>query len=276
MATWPEAEEPVECMSMTKFVVGAALGLVVEVEDLDVPIATWIDEWRGDERGRLTLRHLATHTSGLEVVPSSAVYGAPSVERLVLSLEPVAPPGTFAYTNAAVHLLGIVVKRACGRDLAALASDRLFEPLGVERWDWQRDAEGFPLCMAGLWLSARDLAQVGALYLTDGRKGGRRVLSPEWVRATVPVAPGEVGLCCFADYEWLRRTGTHVEAGRRTGYGHTGDFGQHLTIQPDIGVVAVRTRTTFDYDDDAMWRDFPGHVRRCLSTGRPPSPDGLL
>jgi CubicO group peptidase (beta-lactamase class C family) len=258
---------PVECMSITKFVVGAILGLAVEAEDLDAPLATWIEEWRDDQRGRLTLRHVVTHTTWLRVLPSSDVYRAASVEALVLALEPVAWPGTFAYSNAAIHLLGVVVKRAAGRDVAELAGERLFDPLGVEQWGWQRDAAGFPLCMAGLRLSARDLAQVGALYLTEGRHAGRQVLPAPWVRATAPVPPGDVGLCCFTDYEWVRRTADRVEVGPRTGFGHTGDFGQHLSIQPEVGVVGVRTRTTYEQDDEALWLGFAGDVRRSLAGG---------
>lgn len=43
--TGPQA---IECMSVTKFVVAMALGLTVSVDDLRVPLRTWIGEWAED------------------------------------------------------------------------------------------------------------------------------------------------------------------------------------------------------------------------------------
>lgn len=267
-ARWAEGSErswardaeqgAIESMSVTKFVVGSVLGLAVGVADLERPLETWIDEWKGEERGSIQLRHVTTHTSGLEVLPPQAVYEAESIASLVLAAEPSSPPGRFAYNNSAIHLLAIMVERATGHRLHDLAGEKLFTPLGITEWTWQCDSEGFPMCHAGLHLTAADLARIGSVYLTSGTFEGRQVLDSAWVERTAP--QGEIGLCCFADYAWIERSDEGVKAGPRTGFGHTGDYGQHLTIQPSIGVAAVRQRTTHDRDDDALWSDFAGAV----------------
>ena len=262
--SWPPEGGVVECMSMTKFVVGAVLGLVVDVSELGKPLATWIDEWAADERGQITLAHVVTHRTGLEVLPSSAVYAADSITSLVLGLQPTVAPGPFSYTNAAIHLAALVIERRANRQMQDVAAERLFSRLGITEWHWQSDSQGFPFCMAGLHLSAASLARIGSLYLTSGRFGGEQVLPEEWVTRTPPSPPGEVGICCFADYAWIDRSADQVAVGPRTGYGHTGDYGQHLSIQPDRGLVAVRQRTDYDHEETRMWPAFAGAVAEHL------------
>lgn len=41
------------------------------------------------------------------------------------------PPGDSVYTNLPAFLLGLIIERASGRSLAALAHERFFEPLGM-------------------------------------------------------------------------------------------------------------------------------------------------
>lgn len=251
---------PVESMSVTKFVVGSVLGIAVGAEALDLPLETWIEEWKGEERGAVELRHLTTHTSGLEALAPQVVYEADSVASLALAAQPVGPPGRFDYNNSAIHLLAVVVERATGQRLHDLAGERLFAPLGITEWSWLTDSQGFPMCMAGLHISALDLARIGSLYVTDGAFNGRQVLDAAWVSRTAP--QGEIGICCFAEFAWIDRgpDGRVREIGPPTGFGHTGDYGQHLTIHPKIGVAAVRQRTTYDREEKAMWAGFPGSV----------------
>lgn len=213
----------------------------------------------------MQLRHVSTHTSGLEALSPQVVYEADSVASLALAAQPSTPPGPFDYNNSAIHLLGVVVERVTGQRLHDFAGEKLFAPLGITEWTWGTDPQGFPLCMAGLRITAIDLARIGSLYVTGGAFDGRQVLDPAWVSRTAP--QGEIGICCLADYAWIERSpdGRVREIGPPTGFGHTGDYGQHLTIHPKIGVAAVRQRTTYDREDKAMWIGFPGSVANELT-----------
>lgn len=112
---------------------------------------------------------------GLEVKPALQVYQAESVRSLLLDSQLTGAPGRFVYNNVAFHLGGLVAERASRLPLHELAGRGLFEPLGVQEWDWQVDPQGFPLCMAGLWMYAPDLARVASLHLTTGQAVGRQV-----------------------------------------------------------------------------------------------------
>jgi CubicO group peptidase (beta-lactamase class C family) len=87
--------------------------LVLEfIEDLDEPVL-----------GDITVRHVLTHTTGL---PNWRPEGRP--------LEPLRPPGVhWGYSGEGFVLLQEHLQRRTGVPIAALAQDRVFEPLGMDR-----------------------------------------------------------------------------------------------------------------------------------------------
>jgi CubicO group peptidase (beta-lactamase class C family) len=87
--------------------------------------------------GRITLRHLLTHTSGLidyeDVIPKGTEI--PVLDRDVLRLlmlqdRTYFPPGTkYRYSNSAYALLALIVEARSGNTFARFLKDNLFRPL---------------------------------------------------------------------------------------------------------------------------------------------------
>lgn len=116
---------------------------------LDDPLERWIPEMPDHVGVAVTLRHLLTHTSGIELddyAPfNEAVARAGSVEeRLEVVLEHLPhlnrdnyedfePLEEFDYTNEGFDLLGAVVERASGRTWATYLREELFAPAGMFR-----------------------------------------------------------------------------------------------------------------------------------------------
>jgi CubicO group peptidase (beta-lactamase class C family) len=92
-------------------------------------------------------------------------------------------PGTeFKYSNLTSHLLGVIVARACNTNLKSYAQEHLFSPIYAEVNDWTADADGYNWGCGEIYVTARDMAKFGLLYLNDGEYEGKRVLSADWVR----------------------------------------------------------------------------------------------
>ncbi|MFJ2774959.1 serine hydrolase domain-containing protein [Streptomyces sp. NPDC087300] len=114
------------------------------------------------QAGRITLLHLATHTSGLPRLPPGflrrgapawfsnpyADYSPADLRRALTRTRPRAAPGTrVRYSNFGVGLLGALLTRAAhgptGPDTAAdfeqLLGDRVLGPLGLTRTDCAAD-----------------------------------------------------------------------------------------------------------------------------------------
>jgi beta-N-acetylhexosaminidase len=127
--------------SLTKPVVTTTL-VAMEVEaghlDLDANIGVYLPEWNSgpqpDWRRGVTLRHLLTHTSGL---PGHVTYylklksKREMIERAA-SEKLLYEPGTKVdYSDPGFMLLGEIIERVTGREINALAQERIFKPLGM-------------------------------------------------------------------------------------------------------------------------------------------------
>lgn len=216
----PEAR--LNLMSVSKAISSLAIGcLLVEgkISSLDAPLATWFPAWKKPSHASITLKHLLTHTTGLEH-PRMALQlnAAPDRIAYVLSLPVGHPPGShFAYSNEAFQLLAGIVKQASGQDLAAYLDQRVFKPLDLRTVAWNRDQVGTPECYGGLMMSGPELAKVGLMLAQGGRWQGRSLVPEAWLKqATQPAEashPG-MGLAWFLHRPWgqLRQNPTKLAA----------------------------------------------------------------
>jgi CubicO group peptidase (beta-lactamase class C family) len=98
----------------------------------------------------------------------------------------VSDPGTeFGYSNLTSHLLAIIVARACDTDLESYSQQHLFSPIDAEVGDWTTDADNYNWGWGEIYVTARDMAKFGLLYLNDGEYEGKRVLSADWVEESL-------------------------------------------------------------------------------------------
>ncbi|HEY3472899.1 MAG TPA: serine hydrolase, partial [Amycolatopsis sp.] len=108
---------------------------------LDAPIADVLPELRladPDVTKKVTLRHLLTHTSGIDGdVFTDTGRGDDCVEKYVAVLDQAAqthPLGaTLSYCNSGFILIGRVIEKLTGKTWDAALRERLFTPLGLTR-----------------------------------------------------------------------------------------------------------------------------------------------
>jgi CubicO group peptidase (beta-lactamase class C family) len=118
--------------SLTKvFTSTAALRLIEQGQlDLNAPVASYLPELRAPG---VTVRHVLTHTSGLDIRLSTLRHaGRAGMLDAVYQARLLHPPGaTVAYTNVNSLLLGEIVARLCGRPLDEAIRALVIEPLGL-------------------------------------------------------------------------------------------------------------------------------------------------
>jgi CubicO group peptidase (beta-lactamase class C family) len=180
---------PIETMSATKSVVSMAIGRLVadgKIASVDVPLSTFFPDWRQGRKAKVTLKHVLTHTSGLEHGKGAGNLNKQK-DRLAFVRKSaiVEEPGEkFSYNNEATQLLAGVVKAASGKPLDAYVAETIFAPLGIVEWQWAKDDAGNVQAFYGLALHARDLAKLGQVMLDKGRYGDARILPEQWVVAS--------------------------------------------------------------------------------------------
>jgi CubicO group peptidase (beta-lactamase class C family) len=87
------------------------------------------------------------------------------------------PGAEFQYSNLTSHLLGVIVARACGQDLESFAQDYLFSPMDAELYGWQVDDDGYHWGFGEIYLTARNMAKFGQMYLDGGVYEGEQIIS---------------------------------------------------------------------------------------------------
>lgn len=157
-----DGDEGFRLASITKTYVAATVLRLWEDGriDLDAPIAQWLSApWLaalsgdGYAPGRITVRHLLGHTSGMAdhaqterfietitAAPATEWTRARDVASLVAWTDPVGKPGEkFSYSDTGYILLGAIVERITGQDLPDVVREQLgFERLGLDGTYWER------------------------------------------------------------------------------------------------------------------------------------------
>lgn len=136
--TWPVDPATIyDLASLTKVVGLTTATLLLTAEGrltMDDPVTRWVPAFRGQNKDRVTIRHLLTHSSGLPAwVP--LFRDAPTRDAALTLVDTIAllraPGDTFVYSDLGAILLTQVVERAAGMPLDRFLAQRVFEPLGM-------------------------------------------------------------------------------------------------------------------------------------------------
>ncbi|MCU0758775.1 MAG: beta-lactamase family protein [Steroidobacteraceae bacterium] len=205
-------DAPFSGRAMSRSLLGLAYGAAIErgLLALDDPAGKWLEEWRADPRGAITVRQLMQNVSGLEEAPLASPLppaGAGALQRLVaiartwadrnarlslgndfagaaLRFPLVHAPGTrFAHSNVNSQLLGLILERVTGMSYERWFAEVVWEPLGAGVGEFYMDREsGMPATYCCFRAVPRDWLRLGALLAGDGALDGRQVLPRGWVQ----------------------------------------------------------------------------------------------
>jgi CubicO group peptidase (beta-lactamase class C family) len=217
-----------EVFSATKSYGSTLVGIAQDDGDLSIddPASDYITAWQDTPSESVTVRNLLSNDSG-RFWSLGSDYGelitAPDRDAYAVGLDQAADPGTtWAYNNAAIQTLDVVLREATGVDAADFAAERLFEPIGMDDTEMTRDNSGNPLIFMGLQSTCRDMARFGYLFLRDGSWDGEQIVSPEWVADAVGDSSQDLN-AAYGFLWWLNRRGAVLDPSRATTAGEGGD-----------------------------------------------------
>ena len=158
----------------------------------------------------------------------------------------VSDPGTEAhYSSVTSHLLGVIVQRACDTDLESFAQEHIFSPIDAEVGGWTRDADNYNWGWGEIYVTARDMAKFGLLYLNDGAHEGKQVIPADWVHDSLQVYSEDawiskklgrhLGDLGYGYQWWSARAGDHQF---KFAWGHGG---QLIVLLDELDMMVVTT-----------------------------------
>lgn len=154
--------------------------------------------------GRVTVRQLLNHTSGIPSYTGSTRWQARMAETLppdsVLAFVAgdsarFAPGARYEYNNTGYFLLGRLLERVTGRSYAAVMRERFFAPLGLRSASYCPDVPSAPSHARGYERKAGDsaLAPASPISMTSPYSAGALCMNvPDFVRWQDALAGGRV------------------------------------------------------------------------------------
>ena len=233
--------------SMGKSFTNALTGIMAGDGLVDINAPMDIPQWQNDGRKAITLNNLMQMQSGLEWNEN---YGNRSDVNLMLHREtdmglfalnkPLEhEPGTFWYyssgsTNIVMRYLR--GKFSSDQEFLLYIRERLFAPLGIANPHFEPDMSGTPVGSSYLYVTARDFARFGQLFLDDGMVQGKRILPEGWVDYTVTPASASEG--AYGAFFWLNRNNVCPDVPEDM-FSCQGHDGQEIYMIPSKDLVVV-------------------------------------
>lgn len=175
------ADMPHTLFSVTKSVVSTAAGFAIDegLFSLDSKIISLFPEYKAcksDEWENLTVHSVLTMQSNKEFSFTQDMTGN-YVEMFMKA--PFRKNKGFLYSNNDAHIVAALVQKFSGQNIVDYLMPRLFEPLGIDRPDWETNSIGECIGGTGGYLKLRDLVKIMRCYADGGRYNGKQVI-PEW------------------------------------------------------------------------------------------------
>lgn len=173
------------------------MGIAIDenaIGSLQDPVEQYWPEAAGTALGPIPLDAVLTMRTGLHADaddPTSPGYEdnmdtSDNPMAVALSVPKFEEPGTvYRYNSLAAYMAGMVIGNATGRGMEAFAQEKLFKPLGIERYDWQEDRDGTTKGQGNLFLTAAGFARIGQLVLNKGSFDGKQVVSERWINESL-------------------------------------------------------------------------------------------
>lgn len=185
--------------SVTKTITSLLCGIALKhgyIKSLSDPVTDYIPELKDADPtfAELKIEYLLDMTAGLKFNENyswnpfskmAKLYFGNNTLKILKSLKFINTPGeNFSYDSATTAILGLVIERATGQSYAQYLSEKVWQPLGMERdaligLDSKKHhtAKSF----AGLTTNVRDLAKIGKLFLNNGVYNGVQIVDSTFV-----------------------------------------------------------------------------------------------
>jgi CubicO group peptidase (beta-lactamase class C family) len=276
--------------SVTKSITSICIGIAVDkgyIDSVHQSIFDYLPEHQHlntDGKDKITIEHLLNMTSGLEWQEWNAPYSSRDNDVIeiwfqdaegkkdplsyILEKPLVDALGTnFNYSGGNMILLGEIIKHATGMDIDEFSRMYLFEPLGINSFNWAvRFPNGVIEAAGGLEITPRAMAKIGVTFLNNGVWNGKQIISGQWVEKSATPFADNQGINVLGtdsrrvgySYSWWTKqypeSGSHLSCksfntvSRLNLYYAGGWGGQRIIVFPELNAAVVFTGGNYTYN----------------------------
>lgn len=184
--------------SAFKSVAGILMGIAIDkgfIKNVQEKVYSFFPEYKpygnwSNLKDSMTIEHLLEMKSGFDCEEWD---GSKDCEdemetkqdwiKFCLDLPLKNKPGThWDYTSINAMLLGSIIAKATHMSLSDFADKYLFQPLGINKYRWTKDALGHETSAGSFYISTADLHKIGKLVLNNGLFNNKQIVSATWIK----------------------------------------------------------------------------------------------
>ncbi|GHA73063.1 serine hydrolase domain-containing protein [Pontibacter akesuensis] len=261
VAEWGDTKAVDPTYSVAKSFLSTILGLTLDkgmIQSINDPVARYVNDggYASAQNSKVTWEHHARQTSewqGELWGKKDDFVGKEEYGRGERKPRELQEPGTFyEYNDTRINRFALSLLRVWEKPLPEVLEDEIMDPIDAsETWRWvpyqnsiatvngkqMPSVSGGTRWGGGLWISARDEARFGYLFLRNGRWEDKQLISEEWVKQAT-TARGPVG----PDYGylwWLNTSGEAWPDAPKTSYAALGAGQNTVWVDPEHDIVIV-------------------------------------
>jgi CubicO group peptidase (beta-lactamase class C family) len=261
VAEWGDTRRADMTFSVTKSFLSLMAALALDrrlIGDLQDPVKMCVQDGKFDSghNAKITWHHLLQQTSDWEgtlfETPDWADRPAPPDKPELWQRRPLHEPGTyFKYNDVRVNLLAYCLLQVWRRPLPEVLRESIMDPIGASpTWRWHgydnswtlldgvrmQSVSGGGHFGGGMFISARDQARFGLLFLRRGAWNGERLFSEQWIDRLRTPADAFSGY----GYMWWLNTGKRAlpDVPEHVYYA-SGSGGNFIVIDDENDLVVV-------------------------------------
>jgi CubicO group peptidase (beta-lactamase class C family) len=218
VAEWGDTSRVDMTFSVTKSFLSTVVGLLWQkglIRDVTDPVRGYMptpELFDGPHNSKITWEHLLRQTSDWQ----GTLWGKPDWADRPEGQSPadwpnrkLSEPGTrYKYNDVRVNLLALAALHVARRPLPEILRDEIMEPIGASStWRWHGyenswiDLDGRKVQSmtggghwgGGMFISARDMARFGYLFLRNGRWKDRELVTRKWIDMARSPGPANQG-----------------------------------------------------------------------------------
>lgn len=244
-----------EMRSATKSIISALTGIAIDkgfIKSKTETVLSYFPEYTfknlTDDKRQITIENLLTNQSGLDCDVSNPKSEGNETTmnysddwiQFTLDLPMIdVPDGRGMYCSGNPITVGRIIEKATKMTLPDFAKQTLFKDIGIKnfKWNFKPDASSSET-FCQVYLTPRDMAKFGLLYLNKGMWADKQVISKNWIEESLTKHSVIQGVN-YGYLWWLKYL--EVNGTRFFGKAAQGNGGQKIYVWEDQNMVTVIT-----------------------------------
>lgn len=233
--------------SMAKSFTNALVGVLVRQGEMDINKPAGVDEWKADDRNKITLNDLLQMQSGLKWNEDYGnrsditvmLYCESDISRYAFEQPLGHAPGTFwSYSSGSPNIVSYLIRKQFTNDSLyySFVNSQFFNKIGIPDAVFEVDPGGTRIGSSYLYATARDYARFALLYQNDGIFNGERIFPEGWVKYTTSAASDSKSE--YGAFFCLNK-GKKLPSAPEDMYMCEGHDGQRIFIMPTQELIVV-------------------------------------